>query len=291
MKRINKVIELLEQKQPVYWDGGQALSYEGGVKAARTFADWLVIGIEHQPYDIVGLNAYMRGLVDGGPTASGHRTPTVLVTLPFDGVDEFVVRNNAWMIKQVLATGIHGILLCHAETPGAVKKFVEWVRFPFQTAGVGQGLDQGRRGSGGQDNAAKIWGISTQEYLRKADVWPLNPAGELLLGIKIENKRALVNAEASAKVPGIAFAEWGPSDMRMTFGYDDVRTRENTEEGELKAACDRIFAACQAANIGFLDAVYPDTVVDKIKEGVTFPAGNEESAKVGRKYTGRESSP
>ena len=287
MKRINQVIELLEAGQPVYWDGGQELSYEGGVKGAQTFADWLVIGIEHQPYDIVGLTAFMRGLVAGGPTRTGHRTPTVLVTLPFDGVDEFVVRNNAWMIKQVLATGIHGILLCHAETPGAVKEFVEWVRYPFQTKGIGEGLGQGRRGSGGQDNAAHIWGISTQEYLRKADVWPLNPEGELLLGIKIENRRALTNAEASTQVPGIAFAEWGPSDMRMTFGYDTVRTRENTEEGELRAARDQVFAACKAANIGFLDAVYPDTVEDKIAEGVTFPAGNEESAIVGRKYTKR----
>ena len=210
MKRINQIIELLEAGQPVYWDGGRTLTYEGGVKSAQTHADWLVIGIEHQPYDIAGLNAFMHGLVAGGPTRTGHRTPPVLVTLPFDGVDEYVVRNNAWMIKQVMATGIHGILLCHAETPGAVKEFVEWVRFPFHTPGVGAGLEMGRRGSGGQDNAAQIWGLSTQDYLRKADVWPLNPDGEIVLGIKIENSRALENAEASTAVPGIAFAEWGP---------------------------------------------------------------------------------
>ncbi len=287
MKRINQIIELLEAGQPVYWDGGRKLTYEGGVKSAQTHADWLVIGIEHQPYDIAGLNAFMRGLVAGGPTRTGHRTPPVLVTLPFDGVDEYVVRNNAWMIKQVMATGIHGILLCHAETPGAVKEFVEWVRFPFHTSGVGAGLEMGRRGSGGQDNAAYVWGLSTQEYLRRADVWPLNLDGEIVLGIKIENCRALENAEASTSVPGIAFAEWGPSDMRMTFGYDTVRTRENTEEGELRAARDRVFAACQAANIGFLDAVYPDTVAEKIDEGVTFPAGDEESARVGRLHTER----
>ena len=287
MKRINRIIELLEQGQPVYWAGGTELSYEGGVESAQTSADWLVIGIEHGPYDISALNAFMRGLVAGGPPPTGHLTPPVIVTLPFDGTDETVVRTNAWMIKQVLATGIHGILLCHAETPGAVKAFVEWSRYPFQTLGVGEGLDQGRRGSGGQDHAASIWGLSTQEYLQKADVWPLNPEGELLLGLKIENKRALANVEASTKIPGIGFAEWGPSDMRMTFGYGDVRTRENTEEGELKAARNRVFAACKAANIGFLDAVYPDDVVEKIKEGVTFPAGAEESAVVGRKYTNR----
>ncbi|MDE0299085.1 MAG: aldolase/citrate lyase family protein [Candidatus Poribacteria bacterium] len=288
MKRINRIIELLEEGQPVYWAGGVGLSYEGGVKSAQTTADWLVIGIEHGPYDITALSEFMRGLVDGGPTPTGHRTPPVLVTLPFDGTDEQVIRTNAWMIKQVLATGIHGILLCHAETPEAVKAFVEWSRYPFQTIGVGEGLDQGRRGSGGQDSAAQIWGIPVQEYLRKADVWPLNPDGELLLGVKIENKRALANVEASTKIPGIGFAEWGPSDMRMTFGYDTVRTPENTEEGELKAARDRVFAACNAANIGFLDGVDPDNVVDKIKEGVKFPAGGEEAAAVGRKFTNRK---
>ena len=75
--------------------------------------------------------------------------------------------------------------------------------------------------------------------------------------------------------------------MRMTFGYDTVRTPENTEEGELRAARNRVFAACKAANIGFLDGVDPNNVAEKIDEGVTFPAGNEESAIVGRRHTGR----
>ena len=53
------------------------------------------------------------------------------------------MRANAWMIKQVLATGVHGILLCHAETPGAAKALVESARYPFNTIGVGEGLDIG----------------------------------------------------------------------------------------------------------------------------------------------------
>ena len=60
---------------------------------------------------------------------TGHLTPPVIVTLPFDGTDETVVRTNAWMIKQVPATSIHGILLYHADTPGVVKAFVEWSRY------------------------------------------------------------------------------------------------------------------------------------------------------------------
>ena len=76
MKRINRIIELLEERQPVYWAGGVGLSYEGGVKSAQTTADWLVIGIEHGPYDITALAEFMRGLVDGGSNTYGSSNAT-----------------------------------------------------------------------------------------------------------------------------------------------------------------------------------------------------------------------
>ena len=156
-KRINKVIELLEQGQPIYNTGTHDLSYENGKVMSQTWADYIGVDMEHGAFDMTALDEFMRGLVDGGPTPSGHRTPPVIMTIPTDGTSEEVIRANAWMMKQVLARGIRGILLCHAETPGAVKAFVESCRFPFQTIGVGAGLDVGRRGAGGQQSAAKIW--------------------------------------------------------------------------------------------------------------------------------------
>jgi 4-hydroxy-2-oxoheptanedioate aldolase len=227
----------------------------------------------------------MRGLVDGGPTRSGHRTPAIIVTLPTDGTDEHVMRANAWMVKQVLARGVHGILLCHAETPGAVKVFVESARYPFHTIGVGNGLDVGRRGSGGQGHAAAIWGLSVQEYLERADVWPLNPKGEIMLGLKIENQRALANAETSVSVPGISFAEWGPGDMGMSFGYMD--NHDPPYPPEMLNARTRVKAACDAANVAFLNGVRPDNVIEMIDEGVRVCSANQAAAEIGRKHTQR----
>ncbi|HSA82183.1 MAG TPA: hypothetical protein VLE23_15310, partial [Geminicoccaceae bacterium] len=188
---MNRVIELLGAGQPVYSSGLTEPSYERGREEARTWADCLILDLEHHPFAPAGLHAFMRGLVDGGPTASGHPTPAVIVTLPTDGSSEQVVRANAWMVRQALAAGVHGLLLCHAETAAAVKVFVEAARYPFHKAGVGEGLEEGRRGAGGQAPAAAIWGLSPEAYLDRADVWPLNPAGELILGLKIENRRAL----------------------------------------------------------------------------------------------------
>lgn len=290
-ERINRAIELLEQGQPIYYTGGHTgaeLTYEAGKLMAKTWADYINIGMEHGSFDMTGLDNFMRGLVDGGPTNSGHRTPTVIVEVPVDGGSEDIVLANAWQFRQILARGVHGILLCHAETPGAVKAFVESCRYPFHDIGVGHGLGQGRRGSGGQASAAPIWGVSQEEYLERADVWPLNPRGELMLGLKIENRRALANVELTVRVPGITFAEWGPGDMSMSFGYK--RFPGEPLPPELQEARDRVFAACKAVGIAFLEGVTPENVAEKIDEGVRVCSSGrygEAAARAGRAHTRR----
>ncbi|MDP3063378.1 MAG: aldolase/citrate lyase family protein [Chloroflexota bacterium] len=288
MPRVNKVVELWEQGQPVYYTGVHGeLTYEAGVGLARTWADYISIDMEHGPFDLKDLQAFMRGLAAGGPTKSGHRTPAVVVTPPVNGVSEEEVRANAWMFRQLLARGIHGILLCHAESPAAVKAFVECCRYPFQTIGQDKGLGVGRRGAGGQAEAAEIWGLSVDDYLERADPSPLNPKGELMLGLKIENRRALANAEVNVKTPGISFAEWGPGDMAMSFGYPN--RHDPPYPKEMLEARNRVLAACKAAGAAFLEGITEEDVVDKIKEGVRIGAGRggEKAADKGRRYTKR----
>src|SRR4051794_37603911 len=276
--RINRAIELLEQGQPIYYTGsheGTEGNFEQGVKDAQTYADYISYDMEHAPFDVKGLADYMRGLAQGGPTRSGHRTPAVIVNVPVNGTDEASVRANAWMFQQVLATGVHGVLLCHADAPGAVRAFVEAVRFPAYG---------GRRGVHGNATAARIWGISADAYGEQADVWPLNPKGELLLGLKLEDKYALENADASAKVPGIAFAEWGPGDMAFSLG---VKSGPGPLPPQMQAARAKVFAATKASKIFFLNSMNADNVVDMIKEGVMIGPASEQAAEIGRKFTKR----
>lgn len=277
--RVNKAVDMLAQGQPIYYTGAEDRSYEGGRAAAKTWADYITFEMEHGAYDVRGLHEFMRGLVDGGPTASGHRTPAVIVTLPATGADEQAFRANAWMVSQVLAAGVHGILLCHAESPAAIKAFVDSTRYTFVAGG--------QRGSGGQASAAAIWGLSVPEYLKRADPWPLNPSGELLLGLKIENTRALANAEKVAAVPGIAFAEWGPGDMGMSLGLPDAH--DPPYPPQMKAARDKVLAACKANKLAFLEQVTPENVVSQIADGVMVGAGRHaaEAAAIGRRHTQR----
>src|SRR3954468_8309426 len=264
-KHINRVIDLLSQDQPVYYTGshsGTAGTFEQGKADAQTYADYLSYDMEHAPFDVKGLSEYMKGLAAAGPTKSGHRTPAVIVNVPVNGIDAATVRANAWMFAQVLATGVHGILLCHADDPGAVRAFVEAVRLPIHKQGVGAGLSEGRRGVHGGPTAAQIWGVPASDYLEKADVWPLNPNGELVLGLKLEDHFAVANAEANLEVPGIAFAEWGPGDMQLSLGA------KSADAPEMRTARNRVFAATKAHKIFFLESMNPQNIIDEIKEGV-----------------------
>ena len=126
--------------------------------------------MEHGPFEPARLREFMQGLVDGGPTKSGHRTPTVIVTLPVLGLDERTVRVNHWVIEQVLSAGVHGLMLCHARNAEAVKTFVASARYQFERPelkGADKVIPEGLRGSGSQAYASRIWGISGTEYIEK----------------------------------------------------------------------------------------------------------------------------
>jgi 4-hydroxy-2-oxoheptanedioate aldolase len=286
MARINRAIELLEAGQPIYYTGPSQRNYEGGEHDAATWADYICYDVEHGPFDMTRLGDYMRGMAAKGPTRSGHRTPSVIVTLPMEGVSVPAVQANSWMVKQALATGVHGLLLCHAEDPAAVRIFVEAARYTFQKIGLSDRLSEGRRGNGGQGFAGSIWGMPADDYLLKADTWPLNPDGEIMLGLKIENRKALSNVEETVKVPGLSFAEWGPGDMGMSFGY--VNRHDPPYPPEMIDARNRVFNACKAAGIAFLESVRHTDVTAEIDEGVRICAGaTPEQAEAGRKHTKR----
>jgi 4-hydroxy-2-oxoheptanedioate aldolase len=312
VKRINRAIELLAQSQAVYYTGahtGHVLTHAQGKEDASTWADYINIGMEHGAFDMAGLAEYLRGLVEGGPTRSGHRTPAVIVELPVRGTDAVAVAANSWQVRQILARGVHGLVLCQAESPRAVRAFVEAARYPHHAAGVDPALPSplermrgvtpaavgcgapaavgvGTRGLGSEATAAALWGLSREEYMERSDPWPLNPRGELLLGLKIESPEGVASCEEILAVPGIGFAEMGPGDLGLSLGY--LNAPRDPYPPEMKAARDRVFAACRSKHIAFLEVCTPANIKDRLDEGVRVIAGHrQETAAIGRAHQKR----
>ena len=284
-KHINRVIDMWLKGQPVYYAQLEAGGYEDGKRMANTKADYITYEMEHGALDFHELREFMRGLKEVG-TRTGHPTVPVVVTLPIQGTAD-VVRANAWMIQQALAAGAHGILLCNAESPEAAKIMVEASRYPF--APVVPGVNQGFRGNGSQSFASKIWGLTPAEYLQRAEPWPLNPDGEIILGLKIENPRADANVESSVRVPGIAFAEWGPGDHGFYLvGNPATAGGRGDMAPNMVAVRKRVLDATKAAGIKFLNACNEANVIDQLKDGVMICTGGDSpAADKGRAYTKR----
>jgi len=292
-KRINRAIELLENDQPIYYYGLHSfsrnfLTYDQGKKDSKIWADYINIGMEHGAFDMGGLESYMDGLIDGGPTHSGHKTPTVIIELPVQGESAEIIQYNSWQIRQILARGVHGILLCEATNAEAVAAFVESCRYKINDVGVGKGLEDGTRGVGSEYIAKLKWGIDDDnDYRLKADPWPLNPKGELLLGLKIETIQGLENCEEILSVPGIGFAEMGPGDMSMSM---KIKRDSNLQvDPRLEQASERVKKACDKNGVKFLEVANKDNIKKIIDSGAKVIAGQDpEAAAIGRKYTDRE---
>jgi len=308
-KRLNKMIELLEAGQPVYDVSVEGVGYDEGKKLAQSHIDLIQYQMEHGPFDPHMLRQFMQGLVDGGPTKSGHRTPTVIVTLPVLGLDEMTVKNNHWVIEQILSAGVHGLMLCHARTPEAVRMFVATARYQFERAelnGADKGIPEGLRGSGSQAYASRIWGITGNEYIERADPWPMNPKGEMILSLKMEDKYSLANIDQITKVPGVAWGEWGPGDQVMSLmGLDYIRRGGSQGrslpgtaatgglppigEPKLDAARTRIMNAMKLNKWAPLHSSNVDNVIDLIKAGVMVHHGTSvELTNKGRAFTKRQ---
>jgi 4-hydroxy-2-oxoheptanedioate aldolase len=301
-RRVNKAIELWEDSQPIYYNGsglGPGVDpYAQGVKMARTWYDAINVEMEHGALDFSALREFMRGLVDGGPTRSGHRTPAVFVETGIIGLDEPYARANTWVIEQLLDCGIHGIHQCHARDTKAVQTTMQMgCRYPFPRPGIKLPM-RGLRGSSAS-YAALIWGVDTFKYNHIADLWPLNPKGELIYGVKIEDTFADQQVDGTLSLPGLAMAEWGPGDHSYwLYGLDVMpedgsRPQDIIAMPEMVAVRKKVLDLCKKNNVKFLNAGSTrkdslDYVIGQIQDGAMVLESDQASSILGREFTKRK---
>ncbi len=306
-RRLNKAIELWEDDQPVFYatyaPSGVADGYEMGKAMARTWCDAINYEMEQASFDIANLRNFMQGLVDGGPTRSGHRMPMVFVSPPVTGLSAAYVTANSWVIAQILAAGVQSIDMCHARDPEAIEVVVQAMRYPFDYPGVPRQRLEGLRGNGSESFASHIWGITGNQYLHRADVWPLNPKGELCLGLKIEDKYAQANAAKTLAIPGVCFAEWGAGDSSISIlglaGYPEDAPSHGDgtaatpapgsyQEPRMEQARLSVLAACKANGIRPLNMGNSRDPIENYKQGTRVMGGGDEAAALAcREFTKR----
>jgi 4-hydroxy-2-oxoheptanedioate aldolase len=119
---------------------------------------------------------------------------------------------NQWVAKQALDTGVYGLIFPHVSPVEEAANAVASCRYPRPNS-RDYYHPSGLR-SDGPKWAAPYWGMTELEYYEKADVWPLNPNGELFVAIMCEELRAVENLPNILKqVPGIGAVLIGEGDL------------------------------------------------------------------------------
>ena len=141
-------------------------------------------------------------------------------------------------------------------------------------------------------DAPKYWGMSDKEYREKADVWPLNPNGELTNWTIVESKEGLAHVREIAAVKGISVLFPGAGTLRGVFTTTDADGKRNFDAEGWEAAIQQVLAACKEFNV---QCGYPATENDieaRMKQGFSVFIMNWgdpgfRAIDIGRKAAGR----
>jgi 4-hydroxy-2-oxoheptanedioate aldolase len=232
----------------------------------------------------VRFQAFSKGMTEAGSvaTASSKRISHPLyVKTPEVGPNPTLAAER---IGRQLNIGVMGIVLTGVETPEEVKTALAAMR--FKSKGGTRPDDVG--------DAPALWGLSDKEYREKADVWPLNPNGELVNFTIVESEKGLANLKEIAAVKGIGVLFPGAGTLSGLFGCRGANA-DPTSEGCVKweNSIQQVLAACKANSVPCGYPANDSTMMTRrMKEGFTvfITAWGENGFKaveVGKRVGGR----
>lgn len=214
LPRLNGIIRALESGQHAFTTFSPP-DVEGAIALQASKYDGVVFEGEHNGWDIRTLRDCLQYLLNRAQIAkSGSVAPAVtpMVRIPPNGKEM-----NQFFAKQALDLGYYGIIWPHISTVEEAYNAVAACRYPrlkdkplYEPAGI--------RGDG-PAQAARYWGVSQQEYYERADVWPLNPKGEIFVVLMIEDTTGISNLDDILRnVPGIGAILIGEGDLSQELG-------------------------------------------------------------------------
>ena len=282
--RYNKAIELLEQEQPVFCSG---LVWNGNLEdlafVGDSAYDMVMIEMEHQGFSFDDLRISLQALLSRRKVAQQgnfQADPTPMVRIPPNSRE-----HNQWVIKQALDTGVYGLVLPHLNTVEDARAAVEAARYP-QVPGVADFEPNGQRGWWPRI-APRYWGLTGQEYYDAADLWPLDPDGNMLLMGIIEEPEGVKNiGDILRQVKGIGAIWAGPGDMSVAMGY-----KGNSNHPEVQENLLRVLSACKEAGVPCAVGATADEVAQRLEQGfriiITSPEKTTRGLDEGRRLAPR----
>ncbi len=297
---LNPVVDLLAQKKPVFGVYGprnarvrpgqpdttkqktpaelaqEALGYTG--------ADYIFDGSMEGDFDraLPVFADFAKGLAAGGmvskaPNARFHHP--LIVKMHEIAPDP--ARAAANIAKQ-LDLGVTGVVFVDVQSPEEVKAGLAAMRFK----------SKGGTRPDNVGNAPALWGMSEKEYKEKADLWPLNPNGELVNFTIVESKEGLARVREIAAVKGIGVLFPGAGTLRGVFTSTDANGQRVFDEKGWEAAIQSVLAACKEFNVA---CGYPATANDielRMQQGfsmfiINWGEQGFKAVDIGRKASGR----
>jgi len=290
--RINPLVGLLMQKKPVfglYAPSAGRGGAPGSTAPVKTAADLAGEALSYENGDILFSGSMERNFDRGFASfaefvselaKSPARLKHPLVTkIPKIGDDPAKAVEH---ISRQLNLGVSTVVFVDVESAAEVEQGLRAMRFK----------SKGGARPDAVGTAPAYWGISEPEYREKADLWPLNPAGELVNWTIVESKEGLARVREIAAVKGIGALFPGAGTLRGVFTTVNQDGQRVFDEAGWEQAIQQVLAACKEFNV---PCGYPATEKDiemRMKQGfsvfiINWGDAGFRAVDVGRKVSGR----
>jgi 4-hydroxy-2-oxoheptanedioate aldolase len=283
LPRLNSIIAALETGQTAFTTFAQA-DRETAIAMSTAKYDGVVFEMEHNPWDIGALRDGLQYLLNRGQIArSGSVAPAItpLVRIPPNGSEKSQV-----YAKQALDLGAYGVIWPHISTVDEAYNAVAACRYPRLT-GKPRYEPAGIRGDG-PSAALRYWGVTQEQYYERADVWPLDPKGEIFVILMMEDTRGIENLDdILTRVPGIGAILIGEGDLSQELGHP-----RDYDHPLVVEWMNRVVTTCKAHNVPVGHPHVDTKNVERIvSQGYRFlmaaPVRSYAALDAGRKLTGR----
>lgn len=194
------------------------------------------IDMEHNPYLIGDLRKLLDD-VAAQKSPEGKLLKAPIVRVPMYGSEP-----SAWAALQVMDLGAMGVVFQSIENRASAERVVASMRFPPQKGSKVSPVPRGTRS--GAPRGGKTLVLSADELLKRADVWPLNPDGELMAIPMIETAEAVKNIDQILAVPGIGAILVGSYDLSLSFGDGPPKTGPKPYAADTEGAIQKIAQGC-----------------------------------------------